>query len=255
MVLVNTLLLHNITSKTNLQLRLNLRNDQSHIFDLPSDKWIFHPDPLSVVDIAALRTSVSTFIYDIQQVSLKTEMVTEEVRSRWDIGIGDEVFFPGLFVHHSGQGRNLPIVRTGTIAAMRDEPVKLHSGSMSAYLIEARSIGGHSGSPVFVNMLAPRAHQASSARPLPLPGELRDYYLFGLIRGHLRARDTGEYAVADGDENSGIATVIPAQDIWDVLSQPELDNERLEAWKAAHKESADVPKSAAAPSVEWPEKG
>jgi hypothetical protein len=126
---------------------------------------------------------------------------------------------------------------------------------MSAYLIEARSIGGHSGSPVFVNMLAPRAYRASSARPLPMPGELRDYYLLGLIRGHLRAKDTGEYGVADRDENSGIATVIPAQDIWDILGQPELENERLEAWKAAQKESADVPKSAAAPSVERPEKG
>jgi hypothetical protein len=125
---------------------------------------------------------------------------------------------------------------------MRDEPVKTEAGSVSAYLIEARSIGGHSGSPVFVNMLAPRAHQTTSSHSLPLPGELKDYYLLGLIRGYLLAKDSGEYATVDHPKedlwvNSGIATVIPAQDIWDTLSQPELEKERMEAWKASHEES------------------
>jgi hypothetical protein len=41
--------------------------------------------------------------------------------------------------------------------------------------------------------------------------------------------------------NSGIATVIPVQDIWDTLSQPELEEARAEAWKAQHTDSADVP--------------
>ena len=242
---------HLVDNETSLQLRLNLRNGQSQIFDIPSDKWIFNPDPLSMVDVAALRTAVSLFIYDIQQISLQREMVTEQTRDRWDIGVGDEVFFPGLFVHHSGQGRNLPIVRTGAIAAMRDEPIKTQSGSMSAYLIEARSIGGHSGSPVFVNMLVPRAYQTDAGRPLPLPGERRDYYLLGLIRGHFRARDTGEYSgPGDRDENSGIGIVIPAQDIWDILSQPELEQERMDAWKAAHAESTGALEAAAPPDVQ-----
>ena len=234
---------HLIATKSDLQLRINLRNGHSQIFDIPSDKWIFHPDVARTVDVAVLRTAVSMLIYDIAQVRLQREMATDEVLTRWDIGIGDEVFFPGLFVHHSGQGQNLPIIRTGTIAAMRDEPIETGAGSISAYLVEARSIGGHSGSPVFVKMLAPRAYQKTSPRPLPLAGERQDYYLLGLIRGHLRAKDSGEYATTDHPKedlwvNSGIATVIPAQDIWDTLSQPELEEERMEAWKSNRKESA-----------------
>jgi hypothetical protein len=165
---------HLLSTKLDLQLRINLRNGHSQTFDIPSDKWIFHPDAARIVDVVALRTAVSMSVYDIAQVSLQREMATDEVLTRWDIGIGDEVFFPGLFVHHSGQGQNLPIIRTGTIAAMRDEPIETEAGSISAYLVEARSIGGHSGSPVFVNMLAPRAYQKTLPRPLPLPGELQD---------------------------------------------------------------------------------
>jgi hypothetical protein len=111
----------------------------SEIFDIPSDQWIYHPDDDRVVDVAAMESRISPFIYDIQQISLREEMVTDDVIKRWDIGIGDEVFFPGLFIHHGGQGRNLPIVRAGTLAAMRDEPIKTKEGSISAYLIEARS--------------------------------------------------------------------------------------------------------------------
>jgi hypothetical protein len=121
---------------------------------------------------------------------------------------------------------------------MRDEPIETQTGSMSAYLVEARSIGGHSGSPVFANMLAPRAHQQASPGGLPMPGERKDYYLLGLIRGHLRARDTNQYTTTDHPRedlwiNSGIVMVIPAQDIWDTLSEPELERERVEAWEAS----------------------
>jgi hypothetical protein len=245
---------HIVVGRTDLQIRLNLRNGQSEIFDLPPDQWIFHPDPARTVDVAAMRSHVSLFIYDIVQISLKTDSAIDDILDRWDIGIGDEVFFPGLFIHHSGQGRNLPIIRSGTIAAMRDEPIKTSSGSISAYLIEARSIGGHSGSPVFVNMLVERPPGVVTPRRAPRPDEeKRGYYLLGLIRGHLRARDTGEYATAipaqdDLWVNSGIATVIPAQDIWDTLNQPELEEERMVAWRASHKENVDVPDSAALPS-------
>jgi hypothetical protein len=187
-----------------------------------------------------MRTNVSNIIYDIQQVSLKLESLNEEMLARWDIGVGDDVIFPGLFVHHGGTSRNLPIIRTGTIALMSDEVVTKEAGPITAYLIEARSIGGHSGSPVFVNMLAPRHYRAKSPGPLPAPGERRDYYLLGQIRGHLRARDSGEYATSTHPSedlwvNSGIAMVTPAQDIWDTLSQHDLETERESQWIATQK--------------------
>jgi hypothetical protein len=55
-------------------------------------------------------------------------------------------------VQRAGSTRNIPIVRTGVIAAMPaiDEPFVRKGEEYHAYLAEMRSIGGLSGSPVFV---------------------------------------------------------------------------------------------------------
>ncbi len=121
----------------------------------------------------------------------------------------------GLFIHLAGSARNLPIVRMGNIAMMPDEPVPTRTGAIDAYLIEARSIGGLSGSPAFVR----RTVSAGIGRS----------YLLGLMHGHWdvppEARDD-EVAQADeeaqGKVNMGIAVVVPATKILEVLNQPAL---------------------------------
>jgi hypothetical protein len=64
------------------------------------------------------------------------------------IGIGNEVAFAGLFVNHHGKKRNEPIVRFGNICGIPSEPVSTKAGDIEAYLVESRSVGGLSGSPV-----------------------------------------------------------------------------------------------------------
>lgn len=68
------------------------------------------------------------------------------------IGIGDEVLMVGLFTKRYGYRKNIPIVRGGIISAMPEEPIEdQETGNLyDAYLIEIRSIGGLSGSPVIV---------------------------------------------------------------------------------------------------------
>ena len=89
-------------------------------------------------------------------------VATDKVINDNAIGVGDEVFLTGLFANHIGQQRNLPIIRVGNIALMPEEPVQHPSlGPIDAYLIEARSIGGLSGSPVFVH-LAPTSFKEVS---------------------------------------------------------------------------------------------
>jgi hypothetical protein len=73
---------------------------------------------------------------------------TDEVIETEAIGIGDEVFMVGLFRNHLGRDRNEPIIRVGNIAAMPTDPIRSQVyGDMRAILVEARSIGGLSGSP------------------------------------------------------------------------------------------------------------
>jgi hypothetical protein len=147
-----------------------------------------------------------------------------------NIGIGDDLFFPGLFSQRPGENKNLPIVRIGNIAAMPDEPIKSNWGVLpSAYLVEARSIGGLSGSPVFWSSGAIRttAFVGLGIRPPVL-------YLLGLVHGHYGTKkdvwDSCEEVATDSVEtrsvNMGIAIVIPASDILSVLNRPEFQKQR-----------------------------
>ena len=128
------------------------------------------------------------------------------------VDLGDEVFISGLFSHHYGESRNIPIVRIGNLAALREEPVFTPSfGAMDAYLIEARSIGGLSGSPVFVNLGNMRTLDGMQV----ISGGGPKFFLLGLIHGHFDAVAlVGDAAEQDSTlaakaVNAGIAIVVP----------------------------------------------
>jgi len=158
-----------------------------------------------------------------------TGAATSEVRAKEEIGLGDEVFLTGLFERHYGTTRNIPILRTGAIAAMPEEPIYWtrttvegdRAVSMDAYLIEARSIGGLSGSPVFVYVGSTR--RTGSGAVAIRAG--RTYYLLGLMHGHW---DAPPDALSDSDEmraeavNMGIGIVVPVEAIMETLNHPKL---------------------------------
>jgi hypothetical protein len=139
----------------NLLLRVNAAQAGAVFVQSNVDQWVTHPDSTLVDDAAVLAWAPPPDQVDFRVFPM-TGAATDDVLRKSDIGIGDEVFLPGLFVHHAGKERNIPVVRVGNIAAMPDEPVQTKIGAMDAYLVEARSIGGLSGSPVFVNAGAMR---------------------------------------------------------------------------------------------------
>jgi hypothetical protein len=70
------------------------------------------------------RPFVSTGNSDQPFFSILLESVaTEEFLKKKKLGIGENLFLTGLFRPHKGVGRNIPIVRTGNIAALREEKV------------------------------------------------------------------------------------------------------------------------------------
>jgi hypothetical protein len=75
---------------------------------------------------------------------------------------------------------------------------------MEAYLIEARSIGGLSGSPVFVNLGVVRE---TPDRPPFTLGRVA-VYLLGLVHGHW---DVESGLIGEANVNMGIAIVTPIQ--------------------------------------------
>jgi hypothetical protein len=149
--------------------RANTPDGRSIDIKAPKEtKWFFHPTD-DAADVAICRFDVSPGIIDAQSIP-PTAIVREDTRKLLGLGVGEQVFIVGLFVYHKGNKKNIPIVRVGNIAMNPDERIKTSMGEMEAYLIEARSIGGLSGSPVFVIEDAP-------------PKDYR-IHLLGLIHGH-----------------------------------------------------------------------
>ena len=175
-------------------------------------KWWFHPTDKSV-DVAVMPMVPPEELVDYRRLSAAEMFVTEEIIRSNSIGAGDEVFMTGLFTKLAGSKRNQPIVRTGNIAMMPDEPVPTSRGMLEAYLIEARSIGGLSGSPAFVRTTVQMG--------------LGMTYLLGLMHGHWdippgAVNDLAEDRDGGGSVNMGIAVVVPARKILEVLNQPGL---------------------------------
>jgi hypothetical protein len=75
---------------------------------------------------------------------------TKDILKQHDVGLGEKVIISGLFQHHFGIKKNIPIVGVGNLAAFDDEKIVTRPfGEIDAYLVEARSIGGLSGSRHF----------------------------------------------------------------------------------------------------------
>lgn len=199
--------------------RTNTRDGKSVLISNAADvsvPWFFHPnDPNADVVLTPWITPPEADV-DFKAVP-RQDFVKNEYLTHDGIGIGSEIYIVGLFRFHGGQSKNHPMLRMGSIAMIPDEKVSTKSGEMDAYLIEARSIGGISGSPVFVSA----------------PWVSKQLLLLGLIHGHwdLKASQKNDVVTdAEDDEesriNMGIAIVTPVQKILDILNCEELSTAR-----------------------------
>lgn len=203
-------------------LRINFRNQPAQWVSTSPSQWLFHPNDQSI-DVAVLPAPPTQ---NIDYLAIPIAMAaTKGDIPRPYIGVGDEVFITGLFVGHSGQRNNEPIIRVGNIAAIPAEQVhvRFRAGwsKINAYLIEARSIGGLSGSPVFVH-LSPVKYTEGEIKFLR-GGPW--FYWLGLIHGHWdlpSPHDLIEGTLQREAVNMGIAIVIPVSKILEVINQAEI---------------------------------
>jgi hypothetical protein len=179
-----------------------------------TDEWEFHPDD-PTADVAVLTSLPALAAYD--HGSMMADLIlTDEVIADRGVGIGDDLFVPGLFVPHSRTTRNEPILRVGHVAALPDEQVDTEMGPMMAYLAELRSIGGLSGSPVFVHFGLWRTVWERE-EPEPLDDAPPRFMLLGLMHGHYDVK-APFLALNNEAINMGIGIVAPGQKIKETLT-------------------------------------
>jgi hypothetical protein len=206
--------------------------------------WWTHPTEERFVDAAVLPfENIDGGLEDLEVTPVEADRILsrDDQISDYYIDQGDEVYISGLFTKLTGEERNLPICRTGAIAMMpRDKIPNVKIGDsrvdMEGYLVEIRSVGGLSGSPVFV-----RASIGLPCQVVSRSGQSRiveahvpgDFFLLGLVHGHWEIAKDKLNMVAfpppslyDTTVNLGIAIVVPARKILEIVNQPKLKEMR-----------------------------
>lgn len=207
-------------------LRINTLDLKTDIIETKQSDWIFHPDG---DDVAVYPISLSWKFHDYGLIVNNT-FITQEMIWKYNIGPGDGTIMVGRFIGHDGRQRNTPTVKTGVISMMPLEPVVLPSGiKQDAFLVETRSLGGYSGSPVIVRI------PWWELRPDKELIEGKEYHwLLGIDCGHVPIYedivDAGGKKLPDlkAKSNSGMMTVIPTWKIQEILDLKELIVQRQE---------------------------
>jgi hypothetical protein len=213
--------------------RVNTKAGGAELLRGQKSAWTNQPDDR--IDVAVAGTTIPKDYFDLQHLKLTEDnaILTDEVVKSGAVGLGDEVFVAGMFTARLGDTRNIPIVRIGNIAALAEEKIKTSYGYHHAYLIEARSIDGLSGSPVFVQLPPVHVHTGSVKF-----AEGYIQYFMGMLLGTNEIRnpvDTIEINAPPKEDdpgpktqylNTGIGIVLPVSYIVEALEQPELRKKR-----------------------------
>jgi hypothetical protein len=208
----------------------NLSSGGIDKIELPESHWTSHPS----TDVAAFPIHLKAE-YDCAFLERHHFFSNREypVNAVDRVDVGDDIFYIGLFSPHTGATQFTPLSRFGKIAlTLGKVPVKFNSGSLErstdAYLIEAQSWGGASGSPVFH-----RKWPTSEAQELAF-NDPTGPKLIGLLQGHFnfvsrRGNQTADWAqLSDSEQakmemNSGIGIVIPTSAIAETLNEAERE--------------------------------
>lgn len=214
---------------TRLSLRLNfkdlarwLASDEECVVPLGGSlHWYFPSD--RAVDLAILPIAPDQDIFDYKVIPSGL-LATRDVMQSMQIAEGDKVLFAGFFYSFPGKLRTEPIVREGILAMVPGEEMEttLHKAG-HLYLADVHAFGGNSGAPMFVDV---GGFRNGSIITGGFP-----FLLLGVVSGYYTEDEEFKLTVTTTlsgkvPENSGISTVVPADDLKALLESRELQAER-----------------------------
>lgn len=190
-------------------------------------QWFYHPTEPNAVDVAVSPfASARLKEYDIEWLPEEMFATPERIKT-FGLGLGDELVAVGLFTGFHGDSMVTPIVRTGNLAMMPSDrvPVK-HFEPMHVYLAEGRSIGGLSGSPIFVrntvNLATHKPVVDHGGIGMQFLSGLGSLHFLGLMHGHWDVELGTQHPVQAEAVNMGVSIIVPAEKILETLYHPEL---------------------------------
>ena len=156
-----------------------------------------------------------------------------------DVSCGDPVSIVGLFRLHYGKKRNIPIVHSGNVATLADgnERVPLMDRrtreivEAESYLVEAQTLDGLSGSPVFIHRIVGLDEKGQT-------GIIAAAKLFGVYQGSWD-REPGRILAEDrnlkGGERVpvGMGIVVPIHRALELIEENEQMKKLRDDYKRA----------------------
>jgi hypothetical protein len=246
-------------------LRLNRHDGTAENIPVDGFEWSEHPDPTVDVSIIPMHIDQSSQ-YDCVYLDGDASLLLPELMRHDNIGVGNFTYTLGLFRLMRGEKRNLPICHFGTIAMLPgDERVPVRDWTdptgkrrifVETYLVESQSLGGLSGSPVYVRpeynidlsgLLQPQFPARDNEKPLIAAGR-KHLRLLGLWQGAWEAPADEIRAAQSGKDIKvpvGMGLVVPCQRIIEVLELPGSVALREEIL-AEHQLRVSVPRSSRA---------
>lgn len=202
-------------------LRLNKRDGSSQFANIPlvtegEKKTVFtHED--DSVDIAVIPALPDQSVYEYKFIPDSFLATTNDIKSL-KISEGTDIFFTGLFTPYTGKEQNHPICRFGRVALLTDEKIDWDGKPSSLHLVETGAYGGNSGAPVFYYLGADREPgKLFSGAVIKLAGVMQGHYL------DTKPVKTINLTQIDvSQSNMGIAAVVPAQKLHEILFGKDL---------------------------------
>lgn len=182
--------------------------------------WFFPTD--ESVDLAVFPIAPDQKKFAYLSIPASNLVNSEQLKSR-EVGVGDPVSFAGYFSNFPGQIRMEPILREGVIAMLPEEKLDttLHKKGR-LFLADLHAFHGNSGSPVFVNLGG--IHHGKL-----IFGER--YLLLGIISGYYPESvgfsvPAATILTGQVQDNSGIATIVPGDELTKLLYSPAVQASR-----------------------------
>ncbi len=214
--------------------RLMSHDGASRIVAVPTDSWHLHPD----------GDDVAVFPLDVTNQEFACIPWNDFVSETNAVLPGDDIFFLGRYINVEGKQYNAPIARFGHVAMLATEKITTPRGKQLSYLVEALSLSGYSGSPVMAFRLHIETHfgggiGVSMGEPVQgnsinvgNPGKPS---LLGIDWGHFHDHQLVLDSIGEPlagrqfvKQNSGIAGVVPAWKLTELLQSEELTRLRDE---------------------------
>lgn len=191
-------------------IRINRKDGYCDTLNIPLTQngippYFTHPD--SIVDLAIIPAYPDANRYDFlfTPVGMIAPM---DLFKKENIAEGDEVFYTGMLGSHIGIFKNIPVVRFGKIVQMSDEKYLWEKLYAEFYLVEMAISKESKGSPLYF--------YAESSKDTGNVTLLTKFFLVGIV--------SGNYGESNG--NAGLARVIPAYKLFELLNIPAVMMER-----------------------------